>query len=274
MIAKPSTGYYCLIQYCPDLGRLEAANVGVLLFCPERSFLQAKTVASNARIRRFFGSEQHDWEQVNLLKRSLEDRLANEVPNIATVDNLRDFIALRANLLQISPPRPIKVFDPQQDLNSLFEEFFGKPEHREPERSWRRRVQEKLEKAGLGEKLVKNVPITIPLLETTEEVPFAFQNGRFNLLAPVPFATRDPKNSLNRACRYAVEGDSLYETPHPEFGELQLCVIAKFRPHAGDTPDRIQAVFDKHHVKLYRAEQMKELIEEIRATGKNRPISR
>jgi len=23
-------GYYCLIQYCPDPGRLEAANVGVV----------------------------------------------------------------------------------------------------------------------------------------------------------------------------------------------------------------------------------------------------
>ena len=40
---KPSKGYYSLIQYCPDLGRLEAANVGVLLFCPERGFLKFST---------------------------------------------------------------------------------------------------------------------------------------------------------------------------------------------------------------------------------------
>jgi hypothetical protein len=25
-----SKGYYSLVQYCPDLGRLEAANVGVV----------------------------------------------------------------------------------------------------------------------------------------------------------------------------------------------------------------------------------------------------
>lgn len=36
-------GYYSIIQYCPDLSRFEAANVGVLLFCPERAFLKALT---------------------------------------------------------------------------------------------------------------------------------------------------------------------------------------------------------------------------------------
>jgi len=28
-------GYYSVVQYCRDRSRLEAANTGVLLFCPE-----------------------------------------------------------------------------------------------------------------------------------------------------------------------------------------------------------------------------------------------
>ncbi len=32
---NPTRGYYCLIQYSPDPSRLEAANVGVVLFCPK-----------------------------------------------------------------------------------------------------------------------------------------------------------------------------------------------------------------------------------------------
>ena len=39
---ESAKGYYCLIQYCPDLARLEAANIGVILFCPERGFIRAK----------------------------------------------------------------------------------------------------------------------------------------------------------------------------------------------------------------------------------------
>ena len=38
----------------PDLGRFEAANVGVLLFCPEKHFIQALTLGNNSRIIRLF----------------------------------------------------------------------------------------------------------------------------------------------------------------------------------------------------------------------------
>jgi hypothetical protein len=48
---NPTTGYYSLIQYCPDAAREEAANVGVVLFCPEVDYLEARTVSGNDRIR-------------------------------------------------------------------------------------------------------------------------------------------------------------------------------------------------------------------------------
>ena len=59
-------GYYSIIQYCPDLSRLEAANIGVLLFCPEVRFIRAKTSAGNDRIRRFFGTDILDKERLAL----------------------------------------------------------------------------------------------------------------------------------------------------------------------------------------------------------------
>jgi hypothetical protein len=37
---QPIKGYCLLILYCPDLSRLEAANVGVILFCPEAHFIR------------------------------------------------------------------------------------------------------------------------------------------------------------------------------------------------------------------------------------------
>jgi hypothetical protein len=85
---KPVTGYYSVIQYCPDLGRFEAANVGVLLFCPEWHFLRALTSRNNSRIIRFFGSEGHDWARINTFKRGLEDRLQKEVSAIKCVEDL------------------------------------------------------------------------------------------------------------------------------------------------------------------------------------------
>jgi hypothetical protein len=108
---KPAKGYYSLIQYCPDLSRLEAANIGVLLFCPEKLFLQARTVRGNKRIQHFFGRQRHDWDRIDSFKLGLEERLAAENGDIKTLDALERFIALRANELQISLPRPMRVED-------------------------------------------------------------------------------------------------------------------------------------------------------------------
>ena len=43
---NPETGYYGLIQCCPNPSRLEAANVGVLLFSPEHAFLNRMLTAA------------------------------------------------------------------------------------------------------------------------------------------------------------------------------------------------------------------------------------
>jgi hypothetical protein len=72
---KPEKGYYSVIQYCPDLARFEAANIGVLLFCPQSGFLKALTSGNNRRIIKFFGSAGHDWKRINTVKRALQDRL-------------------------------------------------------------------------------------------------------------------------------------------------------------------------------------------------------
>lgn len=37
-----SKGYYSLVQYCPDRSRMESANLGVVLFCPDLDFLDVK----------------------------------------------------------------------------------------------------------------------------------------------------------------------------------------------------------------------------------------
>ena len=122
---KPMRGYYSIIQYCPDLGRLEAANIGVLLLCPDLGFLKARMSRDNARIRHFFGDEGHDWTRINAFKSGIEERLEVEHDDIRTLEALESFISRRANLIQISPPRPMKVHDPEKDLDQLFKDLVG-----------------------------------------------------------------------------------------------------------------------------------------------------
>ena len=70
-----SKGYYSLIQYCPDRSRLEGANIGVVLFCPERRFLQARLSNGNDRLRRFFGAGSFDPSALAAAKRAIAARL-------------------------------------------------------------------------------------------------------------------------------------------------------------------------------------------------------
>lgn len=265
---NPTKGYYSLIQYCPDATLSEAANVGVLVFCPERGFLKAATIGNNSRIIRFFGSEGHDWDRINILKKGLEDRLAQEATEIRTPDDLRQFIATRANLFQITPPRPMKIFDPQKDLEELYQQVFGVPVKREARTSFKKFVGTRLLRPGLESMIVQDLRVQVPALGKSVEIPYGYQNGRFNLINPVRFEAANPEQSAINACKYAVEGKSLYDNPDPHYGELQLVIVGKFRAKDSETPKRVTRVLKDFGVRLFPVDKINLLVDEIRKTGK------
>jgi hypothetical protein len=264
---KPQKGYYSIVQYCPDLSRLEAANIGVLLFCPDSGFLKVLTSANNGRIIRFFGSAGHDWKQINTIKSGLQDRLDKE--GIRTVDELQHFVATRANSLQLTPPLPVKVQDPEKELRELFHEIVGEPAKRTQKTSLKKLLREKFDLAGLENKVIANVTVDVPVTGQEIEIPFGFQNGRFNLISPVRFGAADPQQSFRTACRFAVEGRSIYDHADKELGNLQLVVVGQFRPNDDLSPKLVRRVFAESAVKLYSADEIPTLIEDIRRTGKD-----
>jgi hypothetical protein len=268
---KPSKGYYCLIQYCPDPTRLEAATIGVLLFCPERAFLKALTARDNRRIRRFFGREGHDLKRIDSFKAAIQERVEVEQPAIQKLEDLEKFIGLRANRIQITPPRTMRVYEPKKDLEKLFKEIVGGEHRGGRRRSFPRYVGERLMKAGLRKKLKTHIEVVVPVFNKQVEVPYGFQNGRFNLIQPVRFEAANPDQSLTTACRYAVEGRSLFESQHPQLGPLKLVVVGKFRAKDTQTRADVRRVLTGSQVDLYGTSQLSDLIHEIRTTGKDFP---
>jgi hypothetical protein len=125
---------------------------------------------------------------------------------LQTIEDLRHFIALRANLLQFTAPRSIRVVDPDQELQDLFEEIIGESARKTPRMSLRRLVGQRLFAAGVEDKIAQDREIKVPILQKTVEFPYGYQNGRFNLINPVRFAAKDADQSVATACKYAVEG--------------------------------------------------------------------
>ncbi|MBI4527523.1 MAG: DUF3037 domain-containing protein [Deltaproteobacteria bacterium] len=269
-----SNGYYCLIQYCPDLSRLEAANIGVLLFCPERRFIRAKTAQGNDRIRKFFGSEDNDWTQINAIKNSIEGRLEVAGQQFKTLEDLTSFIATRANEIQITPPRPMKVLEPEQDLQELFEELVG-GRYRQPLKHVAPSVEKALSKVfkekSVEEFIVKDVTVTVPAFRTSLIVPFGFQNGRFNLIEPVRFQQTTESRIIDVACRHAVEGRSLYDKPDKRLGELRLVVVGLFTDEAIEYRELVDSILTENRVTLHTLDDVQRLIEEIRSTARKPP---
>jgi hypothetical protein len=258
-------GYYSLIQYCPDPSRLEAANVGVLLFCPALHFVKARLSRDNRRIERFFGHQ--DRELVRAHKQAVLDRLAVDAARFRTPEDLQDYAGRRANEIQLSPARPLKVGHPEEELEELFQRLVGEHEHRERGQRAKTRFGEAAAKAGIEPMLKKDVTVTVPTIGREVTVPYAYQNGRFNLIEPQRFDAADSDTVFDRASRWAVEGQFLYEVPHPELGPLQLAVVAQFGEEGQAEEETVRTIFEKHSVRLYTFDELLALFEDIRRSA-------
>ncbi|MBM4035695.1 MAG: DUF3037 domain-containing protein [Planctomycetes bacterium] len=260
-------GYYSLVQYCPDLSRLESANVGVLLFCPELRIIRAKMDPSNARIRQFFGQEGYDRRQLSTIKDALERRLEVDQRAFRTLGDLEQFIASRANELQITAPRPMKVLNPEQDLQRLFDELVAEGPasvRRGTAEAVREALCVRLEREGLDQFVERDVVVHVRALDKELEVPFGYRNGRFNLVRPAAFLQPRIHDAVSDACLLAVEGHSLYKNPDLLRGEMQLVVVAQFPPQPGRTCAVVRDIFGENEVVLHDLDHVDALIQHIR----------
>lgn len=126
--AQEAKGYYSIIQYVPDIERAEGANIGIVLFCPDKHFLGVKLSRDNKRIIRFFGSKPDsdlNLARINILKMAFQERVFFEEKLIQTQEDFRAFTASRGNQLLLTEPRPIKVYSTWEDLLQLFNRLVG-----------------------------------------------------------------------------------------------------------------------------------------------------
>jgi hypothetical protein len=256
-------GYYSIIQYCPDPSRLEAVNIGVALFCPELRFLRARFGHRKTRIRQLFGKQ--DWEFVALQQSAIEARLAREREAFEKLEDFEAYVSRRANALTLTSPRPVKVENPEWELKNLLRRLVGS-QGESAQRAARisKELGDLLRSAGVASGLRTDVTVHPPSLPKPIRVPFAYQNGRLNLIEPIQFEGQTAGAVFNRASVRAVEGQFLADYNDPEFGTLGLVVVAKFAPEQEHERETAATVFEKHNVPMYTFGALESLIEDIR----------
>lgn len=260
-------GYYSLIQFFPDPSRLEVVNIGVALYSVAEKRLHVRISQSNQRIRRFFGNQ--NWPLVSRGKTAIVNQL--RLQHFPSIDVLKEFISKRANSIQLTMPRPMRIVDVQTELDRLFERLVGE-DFVERKQRVAGNLSKRLIDAGVADLVKRSVSVQIPNLKKSIRVPYAYQNGRFNLISPVQF---EPGTDaiLKKTGKSAIEGQLLYHERHADFGQMRLVVVADFNHEIErSTQQLVRRIFDEHHVTLYSFENLDPLVDDIRRSAADHSI--
>ncbi|MBI1311303.1 DUF3037 domain-containing protein [bacterium] len=263
-------GFYSLVQYCPDLSRLEVANVGVVLFCAELNYLGVELTQNHTRISQMFGRGQRDLKRLRAVKAGLEERLTSAGEDLKSLDRLNNLAALHVNTIRMTRFMPCRVSGtPQVDLQRIFEELVELPKHRKPVSKFealKKTLDDRFSAPEVSRRLRRDLKVRIPILDREEEIPYGYQNGRLNLIAPVVFPKKQAALE-DRAAKYAVEGKFLYDNPDSQLGEMQMLVVGDFSPGSEDSVNVAERILESHQVRLFPRRKLSELTKEIRRHG-------
>lgn len=224
---KPMRGYYSLIQYCPNLSRMEAVNVGVVLFCPEAGFIEARTTAGNDKPCRMFRRENVNLDNLNAAKKAIEERFKTDRQAFKEVGDLERFANTRANELLLTAPRPVKVFEPERELDGLFKELVGGRSRSDPKLPVHPELDKLFRSLSTQKRADLDYEVQIPVIGRILKVPYVYRNGIRNLVKPQVFPI-DERRATDSGMRLALEGNLLKRHTANSDEASKLIVIVSF----------------------------------------------
>ena len=237
-------GYYSLVQFCPDPSRLESVNIGIVLYSTSEKRLQVRISRSNQRIRRCFGNQ--DWSLLSRARTAIANQLRSE--QFLSIQDLDAYISKRANIIQLTQLRPMRITNLEADAIELQKRLVG-PEPVESKCGVHGILKRRLFEAGVADLVEKSVNVEISDFKKSIRVPYAYQNGRLNLISPVQFDS-DAETILTKTGKSAIEGQLLYSERHSTRGEMRLVVVANFDEQIeASTRDFVKKTFDEHDIK-------------------------
>jgi hypothetical protein len=115
---------YAVLRVVPRVEREEFLNVGVILYCASRGFLQVRFEVPEARLRAFGGAELDTVELAERL-RSFERicggrKEGGPIGQLAVASRFRWLTATRSTIVQTSPVHPGLCEDPAETLARLY----------------------------------------------------------------------------------------------------------------------------------------------------------
>jgi len=259
--------FYSVVQYCPDRFRSETVNVGLVLYREEPRFLRARIIDNHRRAKRAFGVSGKTLATLRLSEQNLLYRLNERGEDIATLDDLKAFIATRANDLRLTEPRLSVVSDIDADFARLFrqlatDEGTAALANESPAEVLPPSLGEVFYRLQRAQKIWQPGIITVPIYKRKLEIPYAYQNGVVNLVKPHVFpATR---RSETQAATLAVNGDLIRK--HPIDGEKHQLIVVSTQEtpeQAREVSEHVEPLFKEYGVRLIRPQDADAFAKEV-----------
>lgn len=113
---------YAVIRFVPRVEREEFLNIGVILYCQKKRFLEAAFTLDEKRINSF--SKSFDFQEIENNLRSIEKiclggRDAGPIGSLDIADRFRWLTATRSTIIQCSKVHPGFCIEPGKTLLKL-----------------------------------------------------------------------------------------------------------------------------------------------------------
>jgi hypothetical protein len=263
-------GYYSVLQYLPFPERFEFVNVGVVVFAPEAQSIEIIAAPDYARIAKLFGKPDKNHLRASI--DSIARRLNSEFGKWSR-ESVSRFAAMRAGKIQMSAPLPILIDEsPATIAAKLFDEMVAETPKQVRASQARVAFKKRLEGAGVIH-LVDSSPAPVTLPQgVTIKVPFAYQNGAYNLIDPVRLAG-PVDEALKNASARAIEGRWLFEHSNLMAHPQRLVVVGDLSSQSDAFASSLEKVMRENEVRFYDFERVDELIDDIRRHSPSLPAA-
>lgn len=258
---KNMSGRYALVQFCPVPERLEFLNIGVVLLVPELGYVGVRLSKGQARVERLFGKQSKPYFEA--VKAGFAERIRSELQRNMSEQFASEFASKRANSMRLSQLMPVLVSNPDDILNSLFDELVGEESAAARVPRIRRRLKEKFAKTGVVHLLDRPAAIRLPEYDLEVSVPFGYQNGCYNLIDGMRLS-ENAGDSLREAGKRALEGSLIWKHFEREDARKRLVVVGDFSKQSQKFYQAVSEQMEESHVKLYRLDDLNPLVSDIR----------
>lgn len=264
----PTRSLYSVVQYLPDGGRAEAANVGVVLYVPSRRLLEVKVSPSLERVRQFFRPGRQEIRRIELALEAFKHRMDLARTEFADEGDLAQFAAARADSVRLTPPRVVMVDEPLSDLDALYVELVGDRDRALAAAahgaSLPPAVAEIFGRLEAQHKLWRPGHIIVPTVNRRFDVPIAYENGRVNYVRPESLA---PGGKLeSRMAQLGFNGQLIYKHP-VDNKQAQLIVLSADASADSETEQRFERTLGEFDVKVVPYQQARAFAAEVEQTA-------